>query len=63
MLKLNQSIKEAEEFVAQGGKYGRVIEPYIGVVTDVVDSAMGWYKISKGVSNLSKASKAPAVPK
>lgn len=63
MLKLNQSIKEAEEFVSQGGKYGRVIEPYIGVVTDVVDSAMGWYKISKGVSNLSKASKAPAVPK
>lgn len=63
MLQLNQSIKEAEEFVAQGGKYGRVIEPYIGVVTDVVDSAMGWYKISKGVSNLSKASKAPAVPK
>lgn len=63
MLQLNQSIKEAEEFVSQGGKYGRVIEPYVGVVTDVVDSAMGWYKLSKGFSNLSKASKAPAVPK
>lgn len=63
MLQLNQSIKEVEEFVSQGGKYGRVIEPYIGVVTDVVDSAMGWYKLSKGVSKLSKASKAPAVPK
>lgn len=63
MLQLNQSIKEAEEFVSQGGKYGRVIEPYVGVVTDVVDSAMGWYKLSKGVSNFSKASKAPAVPK
>lgn len=63
MLQLNQSIKEAEEFVSQGGKYGRVIEPYVGVVTDIVDSAMGWYKLSKGVSNLSKASKAPAVLK
>lgn len=63
MLELNQSIKEAEEFVAQGGKYGKLIEPYVGVVTDVVDSAMGWYKISKGISNLSKAPKAPAVPK
>lgn len=63
MLQLNQSIKEAEEFVAQGGKYGKLIEPYVGVVTDVVDSAMGWYKISKGISNLSKAPKAPAVPK
>jgi len=63
MLRLNQSIKEAEEFVAQGGKYGRLIEPYVGVVTDVVDAAMGWYKLSKGISNLSKASKAPAVPK
>lgn len=47
MLNLNQSIKEADEFVAQGTKYGRLVEPYVHVVTDVVNSANGWYKLAK----------------
>lgn len=47
MLELDQSIKEADEFVAQGTKYGRLVEPYVHTFTEVVNSANGWYKLAK----------------